>query len=116
MPTIRTLRQRPGAPLTQVRMRSPLQIGHATITSVGALPQATVRVFNSGTDVVVARDVSDAVSGYSLSVPDSQAYYAVGFQDGTWDSTAITWDNTGVTFDRTQSVGGVTANTLRGTA
>lgn len=116
MPNVRLRAQTARLPSTTVVVRPALTIAATTETSLGvALPQANVRAFTTAADLVATREVSDSLGRYGASVPDANAYYIVALQDGTWDSVLITWDNTSVTWDRTSSIGGVSANNLRGT-
>lgn len=98
-------------------LRGALRIVQRTRNAAGlAFAQARIRTFASVGEALVARDVSDPSGVYGVSVPDGAAYFVVATQPGTFDSSLITWDSTSCTFDRTQSVGGVSAVNLRGSA
>lgn len=113
---VRLLRQPACVPVATLKLRPLLAIGGITRNASGAvIGQSSVRPFAKPNDVLASRDTSDPGTGvYTVSVFDAAAYYVVGIQDGSFDSTVVTWDNTTATFDRTQSVGGVTGNNLQG--
>jgi len=116
MPNVRLRQQDLGLSPYRVVLRPLLAFGAIVRDAAGATPlfQAEVFAYNSGTGVLSSREVTFPNGMYTVSTPDANAYFAVAIQDGTFDSTTLTWDNTTVTFDRTQSVGGVTVNSMVG--
>lgn len=118
MPTFQLRRQPVWVAPKRFVLRGRLSIVRRTLsTSGGAFAQAQIRVFSSSAmETLVARDESDPLGVYGVSVPDGAAYFVVATQPATFDSTFLTWDNTGAKFDRTKGVGGVSETCLRGSA
>lgn len=73
-------------------------IAGVTRDSTGAaLGGCTVKLFETGTDVLVAQQVSDGSGNYSFTVPGNGTYYELAYKDG---APAVT---------------GASLNTLQGT-